>query len=264
MIEQISAIARQAGQIILSAKSDKNVQQKTSTHDLVTEYDKRVQDFLQRELLALLPEAAFLGEEDTNASDSTQSGRKTCRFIVDPIDGTTNFVRNFRRSCTSIALEAEGQIQLGVIYDPYFDEMYTAELGKGAFCNGALLHIRPCSLSETVGLVGLSPYALEFREKTFRMAKALSEACIDVHRTGSAALDLCDLAASRAGAMYEYQLAPWDYAAASVIIREAGGQISDLNGRALQFSTRSSVAAGAPGCHEALLALYRQVEEGLL
>lgn len=259
LYEKICEAAREAGRIIMDAKKDKHTQEKTSRHDLVTEYDVRVQHFLQERLLTILPGAGFFGEEDGGQ----------CRlhgewlFIVDPIDGTSNFIWDLHRSCVSIGLERAGEIVFGVVYNPYQDELFTAVRGEGAYCNGVRIHVSGDPMEHTMAYAGMAPYNPEHMDMTFRMARKLAEACVDVRRSGSAALELCDVAMGRMGAYVECTAAPWDYAAGALIVREAGGVTGDLEGRPLQYRQKTSVAAASALCWEPLMALTESARQEL-
>ena len=134
MLERLIAVTREAGGIIRSARDvDSSVREKSSPRDLVTNYDLLVQDFLRRELLKLLPEAGFLGEE---GDERENLSRKEWVFIVDPIDGTTNFIQGYHNSCVSVGLAKQGQMEYGVVFNPYDGELYAAQRGKGAWLNG--------------------------------------------------------------------------------------------------------------------------------
>ena len=235
LYEQICAAVREAGAIVLQATAEgKNVREKTSRHDLVTAYDARVQRFLQERLLALLPEAGFLGEEDGGRLEAASAWR----FIVDPIDGTMNFIRTLRRSCISVGLAQGERMEFGVVYDPYHDELFTAVRGAGAFLNGAPIHVSDCDMAHALVYIGS-----------------------DIRRSGSAALELCDVACGRVEAYFEYRLSPWDYAAGSLIVTEAGGSITDLDGGGLRFDQKCSVAAANPLCHAPLLQMAEQAQQ---
>ena len=249
MLQKITEIVRRAGDIILQADGDKAVEQKSSRHDLVTKYDKAVQAFLYRELLKAVPEAGFVGEED----DVRQTANHSCRFIVDPIDGTTNFIKGLKRSCVCVAFARRGIIELGVVYNPYCDEMFTAERGRGAWLNGVPVHVSDCPMEKALAYAGMSPYYPQCAEETFRLARLLQTQCIDLRRSGSAALELCDVACGRADVYYECRLSPWDYAAASLIVEEAGGHVADMQGTPLQFEEKTSVAAANGPCWQPLL-----------
>lgn len=254
MIQKIAQIVRAAGEIILRADEDKGVRQKSSKHDLVTRYDTQVQAFLRRELLAALPGAGFFAEEDDGGPAQTRG----LHFIVDPIDGTTNFIKGLRRSCVSVALADERRVVCGVVYNPYAGEMFTAEAGKGAQLNGAPVHVSRCEMDEAVVYTGASPYYPACYDETFRLARSLMGRCVDIRRSGSAALELCDVACGRAEAYFEALLSPWDYAAGALIVKEAGGCVTDMAGNDLQFAEKSSVAAANGACFSELLRLARQ------
>ncbi len=258
LYEQICAAVREAGTIVLQATAEgKNVREKTSRHDLVTAYDARVQRFLQERLLALLPEAGFLGEEDGGRLESASAWR----FIVDPIDGTMNFIRTLRRSCISVGLAQGERMEFGAVYDPYHDELFTAVRGAGAFLNGAPIHVSDCDMAHALVYIGSSPYYPDCIPQTFALAQKLTETCSDIRRSGSAALELCDVACGRVEAYFEYRLSPWDYAAGSLIVTEAGGKISALNGEALRFDQKCSVAAANALCHAPLLQMAEQAQQ---
>ena len=256
MVQIIADIVRAAGRIILEADADKHVRRKSSKHDLVTRYDMQVQEFLRCALRDILPGAGFYGEEDGGAGTSLQG----LHFIVDPIDGTTNFVKGLRRSCVSVALADGARVVSGVIYNPYADEMFTAEAGKGACLNGEAIHVSRCCMDEAVVYTGASPYYPACYDATFRLARSLMGRCVDIRRSGSAALELCDVACGRAEAYFEALLSPWDYAAGSLIVLEAGGSVTDMAGTPLQFAEKSSLAAANPACFDELLRLAREAE----
>jgi myo-inositol-1(or 4)-monophosphatase len=256
-LDEVCQAAREAGKIMLNADGDKQVRQKSSRRDLVTKYDAAVQAFLQERLSAIAPEAGFLGEESVGGGGRPHAEN---RFIVDPIDGTANFIKGLRRSCVSIGYEQAGEIVLGVIYNPYAGELFSAEKGKGAFLNGAPIHVSGAPLDEAMAFAGTSPYYADCLDETLLLAKRLLTRCLDIRRSGSAALELCDVAAGRAEVYYEYRLSPWDYAAGSCILQEAGGRISDLAGGPLPFDRKSSMAAGNPACWRELIRLAAEVK----
>ena len=164
-------------------------------------------------------------------------------FIVDPIDGTTNFIKDYHASAISIALLDEGQVVIGVVYNPYLDEMFWAERGMGAFCNGERIHVSDQPLENGLVLFGASPYDKQLWKRSFELAYAYFEKALDIRRSGSAALDLCSIAAGRAEVYFELQLSPWDYAAGSLIVEEAGGVVTGIDGEPIQFERPSSILA---------------------
>ena len=203
-------------------------------------------------LLALLVFAAGLaasaGAEsavDTIlATGTTQAFAPTGKFfIVDPIDGTTNFIKDYHFSSISVALVVDNAAELGVIYNPYTDEMFCAQRGQGAFCNGKRLHVSSEPLENAIIVFGTAPYHEELSEKTFSLAYSYFRKALDIRRSGSAALDLCTIAAGRAELFFELVLSPWDYAAGALIVEEAGGLVSDCDGHPLVYDRPCSVLA---------------------
>ena len=251
MLDQLSEIVRRAGKIILSAgDAADSVREKTGPRDLVTKYDTLVQSFLERELLSLLPGAGFFGEEGTQQEDLSSY---EWLFIVDPIDGTTNFVQGFHNSCVSVGLMHRGQMEYGLVYNPYDGELYTARRGKGAFLGDRRIHCQDRPLDRSLLILGTALYYRELTGQTLGILNDLFPRVQDVRRFGSAALDLCYLAAGRAGVFYEARLSPWDYAAGSLIAREAGCIVSALDGSPLDYERKCSLLAGSPTAYRQTL-----------
>ena len=261
MLNRLSEIVLQAGAIIRSARDiGQSVHEKTGHRDLVTKYDTMVQAFLQRELTALLPEAGFMGEEGFSDTDWS---RFEWLFIVDPIDGTTNFVQGFHNSCVSVGLMYKGRMEYGLVYNPYDGELYTAQRGKGAWLNGAPIHTADRDLEHSLLIFGSALYYRELVGQTLAVFNRLFPLVQDIRRFGSAALDLCYLAAGKAGAFYECRLCPWDYAAGSLIAEEAGCRVTQMTGEPLRFDHKCSVLAGSPRAWERISEVLRD-EKGVL
>ena len=250
-LNRIADVVRRAGEIVRSASSDKEVREKSGHQDLVTRYDGMTQAFLEQELLRLMPEAGFLGEEDLGHDAHSE---REWLFIVDPIDGTTNFIKGFAHCGISVGLARRGVMELGVVLDPYRQELFTARRGGGAFCNGRPIRVSGLAMEDCVVNMGTSPYYRQYADVTFAMGKTLFAQCLDVRRMAAASLDLCYAAAGRIDGYFECLLSPWDYAAGSLILQEAGGLATDLLGNPLRFDRKCSLAAGTPACHGALLA----------
>ncbi|MGE4353068.1 MAG: inositol monophosphatase [Oscillospiraceae bacterium] len=244
MLNDIERVIRRAGNVMLSAKRI-GAEEKTGSADLVTRFDREIQILLERELLAICPEAGFLGEED----GTTEHLERKRVFIVDPIDGTTNFVRGFRHSCVSIALEQNGETVLGAVYNPYLDELFTAEKGRGAHLNGKPISASNRDIQHAVVLFGSSPYNHEIAAKSFRTAQALFERGLDVRRMASAALDLCYIAAGRGDIYFEYILSPWDHAAGHLIVQESGAVVTDFSGSPVNNREKCSILACNKSCY---------------
>lgn len=240
LLEKITKAMRTCGEIMLNAdRSQPYVDEKEGHANFVTIYDKKVQDELQKRLKEILPEAAFIGEE----GEEKQALDAGYAFIVDPIDGTTNFIKDYKCSAISVGLTKNGERILGAVYQPYLNEMYTAEKGKGAFCNGKRIHVSKQPLSKGLVLFGTAPYYEELHQKSFEMAYDYFKKSMDVRRSGSAAIDLCAIAAGRAELYFELRLSPWDYAAASLIVEEAGGVVTTVDGKEISVAAPISVLA---------------------
>ena len=251
MREKLEQLVRTAGQRLLTGEG-RSVTAKEGIGNYVTELDKGLQEQLREDLAALLPEAGFQGEE----GGKTQT--TGLRWIVDPIDGTTNFVRNLHYSCVSVALAQDETPLLGVVYNPYLDLCYSAEKGKGAWCNGVSLSVTDHSIDRSLVSVGFTAYERDETDRMFRIFRNLFDNCEDIRCFGSAALDLCAVGAGGLDVFVELQLHPWDYAAAACIITEAGGRISDLMGNPLPLCKSSGVLAGNSVNFEQALALCRE------
>ena len=228
MLEALIEIVRRAGDMVLSAHDIQNVtREKHGPADLVTQYDEAVQAFLRRELLRLLPEADFFGEEGEHPALT-----RPWVFVVDPIDGTTNLIHDCHQSCVALALWDGEKLVFGCCYNPFREETFVAELGKGAYLNGQPIHVSDMSeMEKALVIVGTSPYEREKTDRVFDMVKRIFQRSADIRRLGSAELDLCWVACGRADCYVEYNLKPWDYAAGSVILHEAGGKLSDCAGQ---------------------------------
>ncbi|MDE6767274.1 MAG: inositol monophosphatase, partial [Eubacterium sp.] len=220
MINKIIDIVRKAGEIYKAAGDDLDIEDKGSAVNLVTKYDKMIQDFLFTELKKVIPDCQFLGEEGDDNKKLTDGW---C-FIIDPIDGTTNFIKGFQHSAISVGLAKDKEMLIGVVLDPDLNNMFYAEKGKGAFLNGKPIHVSDCGIDKSLVLFGTCPYEHELAHKTFVLTEKIFYKAIEVRRGGSAALDICYVASGKADLYYEMILRPWDWAGASLILSEAGGE----------------------------------------
>lgn len=243
IISKFEPIIKEAGKIILSAHDiNDQTASKEGTANFVTTYDVAVQKYLYEKLAQVMPDANFIGEEsDCNHSELLKSGYS---FIIDPIDGTTNFIQGCRHSSISVGLSFDNEIIAGAVYNPYTDEMFTAEKGYGAYLNGKRIRTSERHISDALVAFGSSPYYRELADESFDILKYLYLRTRDIRRSGSAALDLSYVACGRYDLFYEARLSPWDYAAGSIIIKEAGGDISSMSGEKLTLDRPSSVLAG--------------------
>ncbi len=242
ILKHIEAAQREAAALMLRAHGIL-AETKTGRRDVVTEYDRRVQDLLMERLSAAVPGAHFFCEEmqERDRLDSEQL------FIIDPIDGTMNFVHGFHHSCISVAYAEQGTVVAGAVYNPYVDELFTASRGRGAFLNGGPIHVADGGISENIVVFGTAPYCAALADETFATAKKAFQAGLDIRREGSAALDLCTVAAGRAGLYFELQVSLWDYAAGALIVEEAGGQCFKPDGSPLpRDGSKPGILAGSP------------------
>lgn len=219
MLDKIIEAVKKAGEIYKSAGENLGIESKGSAVNLVTKYDKKIQDFLFSELSGIIPGCSFLGEEGEGSKELSDG---YC-FIIDPIDGTTNFIKGYQHSAISVGLAKDKELIAGVVLDPDLDNIFYAEKGKGAYLNGKKIHVSDCDLEHSLVLFGTCPYEHDLAKKTFRLTEEIFYRAIEVRRGGSAALDICYVAAGKADLYYELILRPWDFAGATVILREAGG-----------------------------------------
>lgn len=248
-IEKIIEIVKGTKPLITDRTAAGNIRVKGRA-DYATQVDDSVQKYLHREFHRLYPEIGFLGEE-------TYSGEKVdgTMWIVDPVDGTTNLIHDYRQSAVSVALAVDGQIVLGIIYNPYTDELYFGESGKGAYKNGEKISVSTVGdMEHSLILIGTSPYHREYAEENFEIFKKVFMQCEDIRRSGSAALDLARVAEGSCEAYFERNLKIWDYAAGMLLVEEAGGKVTDYAGTRIGTDvTVNDVVAGNCKLQEALL-----------
>jgi myo-inositol-1(or 4)-monophosphatase len=222
--------------------------------NFVSAADRKAEQVLREELLAARPGYCFLGEE----GGRSEGPDRTHTWIVDPLDGTTNFLHGIPQFSISIALEREGVVVAGLVYNPVSDEMFTAERGKGAFLNETRLRVANRQrLSDAVVACGL-PHLGRGDLALFRAEfERVQEKVAGLRRFGSAALDLAFVAAGRFDIYWERNLSPWDMAAGLLLVREAGGYVTDCDGQDAIF-TKGHIAAGNDTLHRELLKLLKE------
>lgn len=247
-------LARDAGDILKHyAGREKQVEFKGRAN-LVTVADKESEAFIIRGIHEHYPGHAILAEE----SGLTESiGDAKVRWVIDPLDGTTNFAHQYPFYCVSIAVEEDGVVTCGAVYDPCRDEMFSAARGAGAFMNGEQLHVSDVDkLSHALLLTGF-PY--DFRERIeipLRLFRGFLMESQAVRRGGSAALDLCHMAAGRCDGFWELKLQPWDTAAGSVIAEESGARITDFTNGPFAIYKKEILASNGR-IHEEMLAVLK-------
>ena len=247
LLQEIMKAARGAGEIMLHAGREKSVVSKEGRANFVTAYDEKVQEYLFAALSKLLPEAHFVGEEEGKEAFPAEY-EKGYTFVIDPIDGTSNFMMGYGVSVTSIGLLKDGKLYIGVVYDPYSDQMFSAQRGAGAYENGVRLSSGEEPLSHSLVSMGTAPYYEDtLTRRAFELGHWYLKRSVDIRRSGSAAYDLCMVASGRIGLFFEPLLQIWDFCAGSLIVEEAGGKVTDLEGNALSFREKSSICAVTAG-----------------
>jgi myo-inositol-1(or 4)-monophosphatase len=227
---------------------------KSAAIDLVTEVDHACEALIVEALRAERPEDAVLAEEGRGQDRADAEWR----WIIDPLDGTTNYAHGYPRFCVSIGVEHRGLRSVGVVFDPLLGELYTAVRGEGAFLNGRRLRVsKEDDLGRALVATGFAYDVRQNPADNLDHFAAFVKHARAVRRDGSAALDLCYLAAGRFDGFWELQLHPWDVAAGFLMVEEAGGRVSDCAGGPPPRSGRETVASNGR-IHAAMLALLRQ------
>lgn len=228
MLNTAVKAARKAGSIITRASSeiDRLTVRRKQHNDFVSEVDHAAEEAIIRTLREAYPAHAFLGEE---GGASSPAGGSEYLWIIDPLDGTTNFLHGFPQYCVSIALKHKGVLQQAVVYDPSRNELFTATRGAGAFLNDRRIRVSATDKFED-SLIGTGFPFREFAhfDDYLRMFAAVTRRVAGVRRPGAAALDLAWVAAGRMDGFWEMGLSPWDMAGGALLVREAGGMVSDF------------------------------------
>jgi myo-inositol-1(or 4)-monophosphatase len=230
--------------------------------DLVTEADLASQQAIRQVLLSAFPDHQFLGEETENDAKTTQTAGNPggFRWIVDPLDGTLNYVRGMPSYSVSIALERDSNVLVGVVFDPLLDECFTAVQGRGAFLNGRPLRSSQCrSLDEALVAISFSADVPRGSVEIRRFIEVL-HAAQSMRRTGSAALNLCYVASGRLDAYFASSLKSWDVAAGVLIAREAGAVLTSLGGREFDLQRPDLAVAATAEVHAELLQALSRAE----
>ena len=242
MAQAVAGIVREIGAVLCEA-SDVAVYTKEGHTNFATEMDIKVQRMLCGRLQNLIPGAVFILEEEQESIPAL--GEYT--WIIDPIDGTQNFINDYHVSCISVALLRGDAGILGMVYNPYADELFCGMAGKGAFLNGKPISPSDKPFEAAVICFGTALYYRELAEPTMAVAGKLFGECCDLRRSGSAALDICYVACGRCDAMFELRLCPWDYAGGAIILREAGGRIAPIGPGTLNYTEKTGVVAAGAG-----------------
>lgn len=251
-MQELEAIVREAGKIMDAAElTEAGIYRKPGDANFVTAYDVQIQRFLIERISALFPNAGFFGEEDTAGNEKQLTQGYT--FIIDPIDGTTNFMFNYHHSCVSVGVALNGTLEAGLIYDPYTDSLYTAVRGQGAYLNGRHLVLADTPVSQGIACFGCARYNEADYDRLFDVVKELFLESLSIRSVGSAALGIARIASGSNVCYLELKLHPYDYAAAAVILEEAGGCIVQPDGGPITLDQPCAVVAGTPKAVEHIL-----------
>ncbi|MBP5570148.1 MAG: inositol monophosphatase [Prevotella sp.] len=223
MIDRVKRLVRKASEEMLTDTFE--IAHKEGFANIVTSSDLAVQNVLKEGLASLLPGSGFLCEEE----DRHQLG-KEYTWIIDPIDGTANYSRGIDQCAICVGLKHHEDMELSVVYLPRTEELFSAVKGQGAFLNGKAIHVSSRQFADAVMSTALPVYHKEYADVCSEIIKETFKQCNDIRRFGAAAPELCYLAMGRTELYFEYLLSPWDYAAASLIVTEAGGVIANLDG----------------------------------
>lgn len=244
--QTVEILARDAGKVIAEAiEKEKNVLVKGIDWDLVTEYDRKVEETIIKSLSEKFPTHKFIGEEQVAKEGKMPELTDDPTWIIDPIDGTTNFVHKFPHVCISIALVIDKKIEIGIVFNPVLNQYFSAKRGKGAFLNGKSINtsiVRDLSQA----LVGMEPWLAKDEQHTvavYSRVHLLIQRTHGIRSLGLAALSLCYVAMGAIEAYHIEGIDPWDVAAGKLIIEEAGGIVIDTNGGVLDLMNPKVIAA---------------------
>ena len=256
-LEKAVEIAREAGILLASYFERRVAFELKGEFDLVTEADRASEKLVVERLCSHFPSHAIVAEEG-----SGHPGASEYRWFVDPLDGTTNFAHSFPMFNVTLALERAGEVIAGVIYDPLRQEMFTAEQGGGAYLNNRRIRVtRAARLTDALGSTGF-PSRKRSHNVNIHFYYQLAMASHGVRRTGSAALDLAYVACGRLDFFWEFGLKPWDQAAGTLLVREAGGQISDMSGDTHDITASEHLLADNGLLHQELVGAFGRIFGG--
>ena len=253
----IEQIVRNAGRYMKDHPPRvKEVHRKAGLANFVTDEDVIIQRDLIAEFEKMFPCCSFYGEEDT-AGNSKNSKEGLC-FFIDPIDGTTNYIFGYNHSCVSVGVGYNEKIIAGFVFNPYADTFYSAVRGHGAMLNGEPLQLQNSPIAEGIVSFGCARYNEGNTDALFQIAKELYLGSLSIREGGSAALDICRVAAGANVVYLELKLNPYDYAAASIIVEESGGVITQVDGNPITLDRPCSILAGTRRATEEVRAICRK------
>ncbi len=250
LFEKAIEVVREIGRNLVLAEACE-IRQKGQT-DFVTEMDVAIQTQICGKLKEIAPDYELIAEEKRN-QDLNLKGKL---WILDPIDGTTNFIHHFCHSGISLAMVDKGETVGGIVYLPFTDEMFTAFRGQGAYCNKERICVSCVKhLKDSLFSVGTNPGCRESADKAFVTMRAFYDVCHDIRRIGAASVELCYVASGRLDGYTEHGLKVWDYAAGALIVQEAGGRVTYQNEQKTEWGTNAGVMATNNSIHEEAMEL---------
>lgn len=256
LLSAADAIVRRGGERMLAREQQDFRIEAKSAANFVTEVDLAVEAMIVGELRRLTPDFQIVTEE----AEANPSSLDRPTWILDPVDGTTNLMRHFRHSAVSLALADPKGLRIGLVFNPYSDEMFRAAEGLGATMNGRTIRTsRFSQLQDCLVGFGTTPYDRSQSRSTFELVESIFMSSLEIRRSGSAALDLAYVACGRLDVFFEQTLQPWDFAAGSLILHEAGGLVTTWNGRSPDLTRASGILASNGLVHDIIL---RMMESG--
>ena len=253
--EFVIAVAREAGIFLKERLNEKHVIDYKGEINIVTEEDRLSESMITSKIRERYPDHDILAEESAGTARYSR-----CRWIIDPLDGTTNYAHGYPVFCVSIAFEKDGEIVLGVIYNPMLDEIFMAEKGKGAFLNGKKIAVsNTMVLSQSLLATGF-PYDIRSnRNNNINYFNGMAKSAQAIRRAGSAALDMAYIAAGRFDGFWELRLMPWDTAAGWLMIHESGGIVTDLFGGAYHLEAPHVLATNGK-IHQGMINMFKRID----
>ncbi|XP_005180670.1 inositol monophosphatase 1 [Musca domestica] len=261
----IYPLALKAGEILMEGynKASKRVDIKSDFYDVVTDYDNRIEDFLWSEILKKYPQHKFIGEEDTAKNDNVcKELTNDPTWIIDPIDGTSNFIKQIPHTCVSIGLAINKEIVLGIVNTPAQGKIYTAKLHQGAFCNGQAIHVSDCERvnDANVGYEVSLLHAADIRDKHIKRIYYIAAQSRRLLSYSCVVDSLCMVAAGHLDAYHVEDMYPWDCAAGYLLIKEAGGVVTHPYGGKFDIMKPDLICAGREKLRSEIEGLIRKAD----
>lgn len=261
IVDEVKALAVKAGTFIAAQREnfDASRVELKQSHDYVSYVDKGCEKMIVARLKEILPDAGFITEEKTVVQEN---GQEMYYWVVDPLDGTTNFIHDLAPYCVCIALRSREDLLLGVVYEVTRCELYSAVKGQGAYLNGKLISVtKNADLDEALVMIGYPYNADGWRSFCLHLTERLYGHCASIRSNGSAEAELCYVAAGKIDVYIESFIQPWDVAAGALILKEAGGKVTDYEGTGKNWESGRQVLATNGWLHDAMLSEVKMAKE---